>query len=98
VEQVDVLLVAVLGYTVGDPLGIALGILAVAGAIVGGYVVSRLVPEAYYPRTFAVITANLVVAGLARLGVQAVAYGDFRLWFLMASILGVGAVYIANRG
>jgi hypothetical protein len=60
--------------------------LAISAAIVGGYIVSCLVPKAHYPRTFGVIAANAILSGLALLGVAAVAHADVLMWFLILSI------------
>lgn len=70
----DAPLVAALVWTASQTQDLAVGIVAISSAIVGGYVVSCLVPQAHYPRTFGVMTANAILAGLALLGVQAVEY------------------------
>jgi hypothetical protein len=90
----DAPLVTVLAWSVRQTQELAVGILAISGAIVGGYVVSCLVPEAHYPRAFGVIAANVILAGLAWLGITAVADADLLMSFLFLSAFSVAMIHL----
>jgi ammonia channel protein AmtB len=71
---------------------LAVAVLAIAVATAAGYLVSCFVPSAHYPRTFGVVAADAIIAGLALIGIRPVA--DILAPFVLASAFIVTMIYV----